>query len=473
MKGLTVGLLTTSFALAVGAGVAQTQKPAVVPLGDVARLFKAQLANSAKKPRVFTNADLIALRDSSDPAPPALSQSSPAASTAATAPDQANQQTRPKPADRAATRAVRVDLNEARPALGDYIDQMSKVQVVGKRQDAENGPTAAKLGQPPIQPGKRVLAAQVVQGAAAPDEKPAQAAFRAAQATVPATGKQPAQSAESGSRKPARQDLVTAPFGEWAKAKFRGALGMVPETGEPGPIAAQATVSAPVEREDLGYVERADGKVEAIVAEGDHIGLVEESKEYAQTFRFPAPTPAELEMALAPPSGPPEPSEPGAEPAAPNTPAANELPAGGDVNAQLLPLQPPTGNNGEPQSEASATLQSEPLADYTGDQSRAQPPETLQVSPAPAAPPSTPDDLNQHPIVKQLGYVEKAGGEKEAILEFRNQVYLVHEGELFAGNFRLLHIAPNSVEVVEELTEASSAAAARRRLTTHPPADSK
>jgi hypothetical protein len=34
--------------------------------------------------------------------------------------------------------------------------------------------------------------------------------------------------------------------------------------------------------------------------------------------------------------------------------------------------------------------------------------------------------------VNTLGYVEKAGGEKEAIVEVLGQVYLVHEGESFA-----------------------------------------
>jgi len=64
---------------------------------------------------------------------------------------------------------------------------------------------------------------------------------------------------------------------------------------------------------------------------------------------------------------------------------------------------------------------------------------------------------------RPLGYVEKAGGEKEAIVEFRDQVYLVHEGELFAEKFRALRVTASSVEIVEELTEASSAFPARRR----------
>jgi hypothetical protein len=46
--------------------------------------------------------------------------------------------------------------------------------------------------------------------------------------------------------------------------------------------------------------------------------------------------------------------------------------------------------------------------------------------------------------------VEKAGGEKEAIVEVLGQVYLVHEGELFAEKYRALKVTPSSVEIVEE-----------------------
>jgi hypothetical protein len=60
--------------------------------------------------------------------------------------------------------------------------------------------------------------------------------------------------------------------------------------------------------------------------------------------------------------------------------------------------------------------------------------------------------------------VEKAGGERVAIVEVLGQVYLVHEGELFAEKYRALQVTPSSVEIVEELTEASSASPERRRI---------
>src|SRR5208337_2818440 len=77
MKGLIASILTTTFTLGLGAGVAQAQKwTGSVPLGDVARQLKAQRAKSAKKPRVFTNDDLAALRSSGDQSPPLTGTSS-------------------------------------------------------------------------------------------------------------------------------------------------------------------------------------------------------------------------------------------------------------------------------------------------------------------------------------------------------------------------------------------------------------
>jgi hypothetical protein len=58
--------------------------------------------------------------------------------------------------------------------------------------------------------------------------------------------------------------------------------------------------------------------------------------------------------------------------------------------------------------------------------------------------------------VNTLGYVEKAGGEKEAIVEVLGQVYLVHEGELFAEKYRALQVTSSSVKIVEESTKGSS-----------------
>jgi hypothetical protein len=59
--------------------------------------------------------------------------------------------------------------------------------------------------------------------------------------------------------------------------------------------------------------------------------------------------------------------------------------------------------------------------------------------------------------------VEKAGGEKEAIVELLGRVYLVHEGELFAERYRAVQVTPSSVKIVEESTKGSSGPAEPER----------
>jgi len=219
----------------------------------------------------------------------------------------------------------------------------------------------------------------------------------------------------------------------------------------------------------LGYVEKADGRVEAIVADGTYVRLVQETKSFARNFRVPASSPANVEAALVspPPTNPPASPGPEADSAysssstqdAPGSPAA-----AAEVAAALVPQPAPVaGDKGGSESAASATLQSEPLADDASDQSPAKPPETLQVPTAPVLPAMAPEAGVNHSTVQALGYVEKAGGEREAIVEVLGQVYLVHEGELFADKYRALRVTPTSVEVVEEPTEASAALPERRR----------
>ena len=471
MKGLTVSVLTATFALGLGAGVAQAQKgTGSVPLGDIARQLKAERAKSAKKPRVFTNDDLIALRAVVDPAPSTVATSSSSTAKEADPEDKPDQQTSSNHSGKEAAQAIPVERGKGTAGQEDYIDRMSKVQVVaeGQRKDAKNSPSATKPAQHPSPSPEQASAGQI-RHSAAPAGEWAKAKFRIALDEVSVAEKTGRLAAPTAGG----QGAVSAPYGEWAKAKFRAAAGVASGNGEPGPIAAPSISSQPPPRQDLGYVERADGKVEAIVDEGEHVGLIQETEAFVKSFHIPAPSPAELELALAPPppANPPDTptAEAGQASANPSASDAGGPPSAGsgvDV-AQLQQPQPTPGETGESQSEAS--LQSEPLADYAGDQFRPKPPDDLQAPACPVSPAPPPDDSMNRSTVRPLGYVEKAGGEREAIVEFREQVYLVHEGELFAGKFRVLQLTPNSVEIVEELTEASSAAPDRRRNTTRPP----
>ena len=57
--------------------------------------------------------------------------------------------------------------------------------------------------------------------------------------------------------------------------------------------------------------------------------------------------------------------------------------------------------------------------------------------------------VNCQLVLKPLGYVEKANGQVEAIVEQDGQVFIVHEGEVFAEQFRVLTIARDEVQVAE------------------------
>jgi hypothetical protein len=465
MKGLTASVLTTAFALGLGAGVAQAQKPAPsIPLGDVARQLKTQLAKSAKKPRVFTNDDLIALRAASDQAAPSVATSSSSTAKEADPEDKPRQHNSNNQSGRRSAQAITVDWDKETVGQEDYIDRMSKLQVVaqGQRNDAENSPPATKSAQH-ASPSPEQASAGQIKHSAAPAGEWAKAKFRVALDEVSVPGKAARHAAPSSGG----QGAVSAPSGEWAKAKFRAAGGAASGYGEPGPIAAPSINSQPPPRQDLGYVERADGKVEAIVDEGEHVGLIQETEAFVKNFHIPAPSPAELELALAPPPPADSPETPVAEAGQPSDAGGPPSAGSGVEVARAQQPQPAAGDTGESQSEAS--LQSEPLADYAGDQFRPKPPDNLQAPACPVSPVPAPDDSMNRSTVQPLGYVEKAGGEREAIVDFRDQVYLVHQGELFAGKYRVLQLTPNSVEIVEDLTEASSAAPDRTRNTSRPP----
>ncbi len=463
MKGLTGGVLSVGLALGLGAGVAKAQKwTGSVPLGDVARQLKAQRAKSKKQPRMFTNEDVIALRTASELSSSWVAKSPTSPATEASAGGRTNREAAASLAGK--TSPIYIEWGKATQGE-DEIDRMSKVRVVpgGLGQDANNAPSAEQLAQHSGAAPEQAAVKIGRIGAAEPAAGLTKVNFQVSAET--------AQAADKADRHPnpspavqAGQPEASGPAGEWAKAKFRAAQGARSTIGEPGPIAAPAVKPQAPPREDIGYVERADGKVEAIVAEGEHIGLIEETREFMKNFHIPAPSPAELQLALVPPSNPPQaPIDEADQPSAAVSAPVTGSPAGeSEVGvAQLQQPQAPPAEDAQSQSEAA--LQAEPLADYTGDQSRPKPPENFQPANSPAFVTAAPDVIANRSSVMPVGYVEKAGGEKEAIVEYQNEVFLVHEGELFAGKYRVLRLTAIAVEIVEEPTEASSAAIDRPR----------
>ena len=146
----------------------------------------------------------------------------------------------------------------------------------------------------------------------------------------------------------------------------------------------------PAARQELGYVERADGRVEAIVAEGEHVRLAPGTKSFANSFRVPAPSPATLEVAnaLPPPINPPDSFGYESQPV--QTSSSNQevgrppLIAPGFETTTTDQPQGIPGNNAELGSEQFGILQPEPLAEYSGPLFK---PRDVAPGFSPAAPP--------------------------------------------------------------------------------------
>jgi hypothetical protein len=215
-------------------------------------------------------------------------------------------------------------------------------------------------------------------------------------------------------------------------------------------VGSAASVSEPSVGQELGYVERADGRVEAIVAEGEHVRLAPGTKSFANSFRAPAPTPANLEVAnaLPPPINPPD-SFGHKSQSLQTSSSAQEagvppLVASGSQSSTVDKLQGIRGSNGELESEQSGIMQSEPLADYSAGRFEVKIPQAV-VPTSPAVVATLPSDgRGTQSAVSTLGYVERAGGEKQAIVEVLGQVYLVHEGESFAEKHGALQVTASS-----------------------------
>lgn len=453
MKWIMGSIMTTSLVLGLVA-MAQAQNwTGAAPLGDVARQLKAQRAKSEQKPRVFTNDDLLALQTFTEllTVPPALQSSttSKQAKPSETAAHLSTTSKATKPSE--AARHSSVASKEAKPSE-EAAHHTSTVQpgkpakaipVAETQEQEQYGKAASKLpvrlqGQPKV--------------------------AKNSPSTVKVV-KQSEQAGERGRLARARQPAASPPTGEWAKAKFRAAPKLVPGPGPSRPRQITVALSSPPPspRQDLGYVERADGRVEAIVAEGEHVGLVQETKTFARNFEVTVSTPADVETArVSPPPEPPGsliPDAGNASTAASAQQDASGAPsaAGGVDVARLRPSDAAPAGNGQAESAASAALQPEPLADYGSVQLYPNPPETFQAPACSPAPAFAPEVGANHSVVRPLGYVEKANGEKEAIIEVADQVYLVHEGELFAEKYKALRVTPISVDIEEEPTRASSA----------------
>jgi len=143
----------------------------------------------------------------------------------------------------------------------------------------------------------------------------------------------------------------------------------------------------------------------------------------------------------------------------------------GRVRATASRPPAPTGAAGDEQGQAASSARKEAALSSEGVELRLEEWKALQARPLPrlarnpfeverpAAGPSvaaTPQALaNQPPPpppipLKPLGHSLNLKGVEEAFVTDDDQVYVVHEGEVFAGKYRVLRITPSFVEVQDE-----------------------
>jgi len=201
--------------------------------------------------------------------------------------------------------------------------------------------------------------------------------------------------------------------------------------------------------------------VEAIVDEGEHVRLARATKSFADEFRAPAPSMAKVEEANAssPATSSPDPHDRESQPVEASSVTLESgqpiAPASGIEPPAVRQTQGIAENHRDLEPELLGPVQPEPLAEYSGSRFELKrPPAAVVTSPA-GKPTRALGEKGRRSAVETLGYVEKAGGEKEAIVEVLNQVYLVHEGDSFAGKYRAVQVTPSSVEIVEESSDGS------------------
>lgn len=104
-------------------------------------------------------------------------------------------------------------------------------------------------------------------------------------------------------------------------------------------------------------------------------------------------------------------------------------------------------------SSTSMTTGAASMARGASVSSPVSPPRSSAIASASAtatAPNPTEAGLPGHTVFKTIGYVERAGGELEAIILQENQVHVVHIGDRIADHYRVTMITPDLVDSVDD-----------------------
>jgi len=205
--------------------------------------------------------------------------------------------------------------------------------------------------------------------------------------------------------------------------------------------------------EPLGYVERADGRVETVMADGEHVRLVPQAPTVAMARRTPPSTVPDRASTARVSVGKIVPPAPGPAQVADGLALPVEAPGTGLAAAIRavsfqFPDRVPAPAGGRPSYSPERGRTEQPA----GKSKSGIPPTGLSAS-GPTENPTGPASVSTVPpiLMRPVGFVEKADGELEAILSLSDDVYVVRQGDYFAGKYRALRVSREAVEAVEDL----------------------
>jgi len=208
------------------------------------------------------------------------------------------------------------------------------------------------------------------------------------------------------------------------------------------PESSGASVSAPPLPHQIGYVERVAGQAEAIVAVGDEVHFVREGEVFADRFRALSVSPTRVEIEELPFESSPPPM------------VALDY---GTTTPGVPQSRAPTSHS--PPGSASAGVGQTDVSSGPGSPRqrpppRASPNRVVRVA-ARAGARAGPVDAGSEPAgerftLKPFGFAETSDGETVAFVAVEGEVFLVRQGEAFAGRYRARRVTAWAVEVAAE-----------------------
>ena len=199
--------------------------------------------------------------------------------------------------------------------------------------------------------------------------------------------------------------------------------------------------------DSLGYVQKADGKIETVVADGDTVRLVPEAPRVtmaqviprqsqeraspAQVSTTPAATVSSM-RALADSS-----VHPG---------GSSALPLASVIQHASYQVSTPAPGDADGSALGQSSMGS--VSEAAGATDGATDPVASIIAEKPSG--STDRMTKLSVEMKPLGFVVKADGELAAILSQDDEIYVVRQGDRFAGRYRAVSVSADAVEAVEE-----------------------